>query len=266
MASELDPPPMHLGFEEAGAVFESPSQNARIWTEGWVARQLYCPNCGALRLESQPNNNKVGDFYCAACAEEYELKSQKGRFGARVVDGAYTAMCERLEANNNPNLLLMNYDLGRLAVTDLIVVPKQFFVREVIQQRPPLASTARRAGWVGCNILLNQIPETGKLFIVRDGEPLSKSSVLEQWRRTLFLRDQAVDARGWLIEVMKCVERLGRSEFTLDDVYGFEDALSQLYPGNQHVRPKIRQQLQVLRDQGYLEFLTRGRYRLKAQA
>ncbi|HEX4095165.1 MAG TPA: DpnI domain-containing protein, partial [Caulobacteraceae bacterium] len=119
---------------------------------------------------------------------------------------------------------------------------------------------------VGCNILLNQIPEAGKLFIVRGGAPLPKGDVLEQWRRTLFLRDQAVEARGWLIEVMKCVERLGRSEFTLDDVYGFEDALSRLYPENRHVRPKIRQQLQVLRDQGYLEFLTRGRYRIKLQA
>ena len=266
MSDESDRPPMSLGFQEGAAVFQSASQNARVWTEGWVARQLYCPNCGAARLGQQPNNNKVGDFSCRACAEEFELKSQKGRFGAKVMDGAYGAMCERLRASNNPNLLLMNYDLARLSVTDLIVVPKHFFVREVIRRRPPLAPTARRAGWVGCHILLSEIPESGKLFIVRDGTPLPKGEVLEQWRRTLFLRDQALEARGWLIEVMKCVEQLGRREFTLDDVYGFEDRLGRLYPGNQHVRPKIRQQLQVLRNQGYLEFEGRGRYRLKAQA
>jgi type II restriction enzyme len=182
------------------------------------------------------------------------------------MDGAYGAMCQRLQASNNPNLLLMNYDLARLSVTDLIIVPKHFFVREVIRERPPLAATARRAGWIGCNILLSEIPETGKLFIVRNGEPLPKGDVLDQWRRTLFLRDQAVEARGWLIEVMKCIERLGRREFTLDDVYAFEDQLSRLYPGNQHVRPKIRQQLQCLRDQGYLKFLSRGRYRLNVLA
>jgi len=255
MATESDPPRMSLGFEEAAEVFESPSQKARVWTEGWVRSQLYCPSCGAERLNKKPNNSKVGDFACASCAEEFELKSQKGRFGTRVVDGAYGAMCERLQASNNPNLLLMNYDLGRLAVTDLVVVPKQFFVREVIQQRKPLAATARRAGWIGCNILLSEIPDAGKLFIVRNGLPLPKGTVLDRWRSTLFLRERPAEARGWLIEVMKCVEQLGRSQFTLEDMYGFEGRLTELYPGNRHIRPKIRQQLQVLRDQGQLDFV-----------
>ena len=51
---------------------------------------------------------------------------------------------------------------------------------------------------------------------------------------------------------MRCVERIGRPEFTLDDVYAFEPHLSRLYPDNRNVRPKIRQQLQVLRDHGWL--------------
>jgi hypothetical protein len=33
-------------------------------------------------------------------------------------------------------------------------------------------------------------------------------------------------------------------------------------PDNKHVKEKMRQQLQVLRDNGFLEFLDRGRYRL----
>jgi type II restriction enzyme len=204
----------------------------------------------------------VADFLCEVCAEEYELKSQKGRFGRRVVDGAFSTMCARLAANNNPNLILMNYDLARLAVTDLFFVPKHFFVREVIQERPPLAPTARRAGWVGCNILLDAIPESGKIFFVREREPLPKGDVMAQWRRTLFLREAGAAARGWLIEVMKCVERVGRTDFTLDDVYAFEPDLARLYPGNRNVRPKIRQQLQVLRDRGFLAFAGRGRYRV----
>ena len=89
---------------------------------------------------------------------------------------------------------------------------------------------------------------------------------MEQWRSTLFLKDRGVAARGWLIEVMKCVERIGRATFTLEDVYDFEDRLKTIYPGNQNVRPKIRQQLQVLRDQGYLDFVGRGRYRVRGPA
>ena len=73
---------------------------------------------------------------------------------------------------------------------------------------------------------------------------------------------EGLRARGWLVEVMRCVERLGHAEFTLGDVYAFEQSLSALFPDNKNVRPKIRQQLQVLRDQGWLVFEGRGRYRL----
>jgi len=50
-----------------------------------------------------------------------------------------------LAANNNPNLFLLNYDFKLLSVTNLLVVPKHFFVREIIEKRKPLAAE-RSAG------------------------------------------------------------------------------------------------------------------------
>src|SRR5687768_10048891 len=114
-----DGPWTKLGFEEEQARFQSPSQNIRVWTEGWAARSLFCPNCGAERITPFPANRQVADFECRACSEEFELKAKKGRFGAKVLDGAYGAKLQRLESSNNPNLLLMNYDLARMSVTDL---------------------------------------------------------------------------------------------------------------------------------------------------
>jgi type II restriction enzyme len=260
----MSDPPLYLGFEEAPTPFAGPTQRARIWTEHWVRARLFCPNCGASSVSQFTGNRPVADFFCPSCREEYELKSQKSRFGARVTDGAFRTMCDRLSAANNPSLILMNYDPVRLSVTNLFFVPKHFFVREIIQERKPLAASARRAGWVGCNILLSEIPEAGKIFLVRDGQQSPKSHVLEQWRATSFLRAEGAGARGWLIEVMKCVDLIGRREFTLAEVYSQAPRLERLYPGNQNVRPKIRQQLQVLRDQGYLEFLGQGRYRLSS--
>jgi type II restriction enzyme len=254
---------MKLEFEEPQSPYTSPSQSARAWTERWVRDWVYCPNCGSPKVSSFPNNSPVADFFCAACKEEYELKSQKSLFGSKIMDGSYRTKCERLEASNNPNLLLLNYNLKQLSVTNLLVVPKHFFVREIIEERKPLSSTARRAGWIGSNILLNEVPESGKIFIVRSGQEQPKDAVLAKWQRTLFLRDQDQEARGWLIEVMKCVESMGRQEFTLDDVYAFESKLGRLYPGNRNVRPKIRQQLQFLRDRGFLDFVSRGYYRLR---
>lgn len=174
-------------------------------------------------------------------------------------------MCERLAASNSPNLILMNYSLASMSVQNLCVIPKQFFTRAMIEKRKPLAANARRAGWIGCNILLSRVPDSGKIFLVRDGRTLPKETVLDKWQGTAFLRNESVGARGWLIEIMKCVESIRKHEFELSDVYAFEDSLRRIYPGNRHIKQKIRQQLQVLRDNGYLEFVSRGSYRLRAQ-
>jgi type II restriction enzyme len=253
---------LRLGFEEsAQAAFDSGSQNARVLTETWAEREAFCPNCGHPELTKFQNNRPVADLYCKACSEEFELKSQKQKFGSKVLDGAYRTMRQRLAEDNNPNLMLLNYRPA-LGVSNLFVVPKHFFVSEIIEERKPLREGARRAGWVGCNILLWRVPEAGKIYIVRNSVALDRQSVLDQWRKTIFLRDETTASRGWLLNVLKCVELINAREFCLDDAYAFETRLSGLYPMNQHVRQKIRQQLQVLRDRGYLAFLGRGRYRL----
>ena len=211
-----------------------------------------------------PNNSPLADFVCPSCNEEFELKSQKRKFGTKVADGAYKPKCERLAASNNPNLLLMNYDRKSLSVVNLFIVPKHFFVRDIIEERKPLKATARRAGWIGSNILLGKVPEAGKIHMVQNGVVRPKEIVLEEWQKTLFLRDESLEARGWLLDVLKCVESLGKREFTLDEIYAFEGHLSGVYPGNQNVRPKIRQQLQYLRDKGFVDFVSRGNYRLRS--
>ena len=254
---------MKLGFEESQLSYTSGSQNARAWTEAWVKAWAYCPHCGNAKMSQFPNNSPVADFLCATCEEEFELKSQKGKFGAKVSDGAYKTKCERLAASNNPNLLLMNYDRTSLAVVNLFIVPKHFFVPEIIEKRKPLAATARRTGWIGSNILLSKVPESGKIHIVQSGVVRPKDLVLEEWHKTLFLRSKSLEARGWLLDVLKCVESLGKREFTLEEAYAFDRHLGDLYPGNQNIRPKIRQQLQYLRDRGLIEFVSRGGYRLK---
>ncbi len=259
--AEDDAPWSNLGFAEEAAVFKGPTQNARVLSEGWVAAHAFCPSCGATPLTAFPANSPVADFHCGVCAEEYELKAKKGRLGRKVLDGAYGAMTARLAARNNPSLMVMSYDGGRARVTDLIVVPRHFFVQSIIEPKTPTWPKGRSAPWQGCNILIGEVPQAGKISLIRDGLHIPKATVLDQWRATLFLRDAAPTARGWLLEVMKCVEAIGRPEFTLAEVYGFEARLSATYPGNNNVRPKIRQQLQVLRDMGWLEFNGRGTYR-----
>jgi type II restriction enzyme len=216
-----------------------------------------------VEIDKYPNNQPVADFFCSNCKEEYELKSKKNNLGTKVLDGAYRTKMERLRSSSNPNLFVLNYQPQNFSVIDFLVIPKHFFVPEIIEKRKPLTETARRAGWVGSNILLQKVPQAGKIFLVRQGQIESKDKVLTEWKKTLFLREEKeISVRGWLLDVMRSVEKLKKQEFTLDDVYAFEKELSILHPENKHIKDKIRQQLQVLRDKGYLTFVSRGYYRL----
>ncbi|MCL5733151.1 MAG: restriction endonuclease [Patescibacteria group bacterium] len=243
--------------------YKSLSQRARVLTEQWVGESVFCPNCGHPTIAKYPNNQPVADFYCSNCKEEYELKSKKDGVGSKIVDGAYRTMVERLLSSSNPNFFLLNYDLTKLEVVDFLVIPKHFFIPEIIEKRKPLAPTAQRAGWVGCNIIIKNIPRTGKIFFVRDKQIEPKEKVLTEWKKTLFLRNEKeISAKGWLIDVMRYIDKLGKKEFTLNDIYAFENELHLLHPENRHIKDKIRQQLQFLRDKGYLDFVSRGYYRL----
>jgi hypothetical protein len=53
---------------------------------------------------------------------------------------------------------------------------------------------------------------------------------------------------------------LNKVDFSLQDVYAFAAQLQELHPDNRHMRDKIRQQLQVLRDLGLIAFVVGGRY------
>jgi len=112
---------------------------------------------------------------------------------------------------------------------------------------------------------MSNIPELGKIFYVQNGIPKSRDEVLKQLNKTEFVRSTGgVEAKGWLLDVLVCVERIRKKEFSLEDVYAFEAYLKAKHPMNNRVKEKIRQQLQVLRDKGVIEFLSCGQYRMKS--
>lgn len=241
--------------------YYSNSQKIRVITENWVNQNIYCPCCGNERLIHFENNRPVADFFCECCHEEYELKSKSGTIGGLINDGAYDKMIARISMLNNPNFFFLNYNKANLKVRDLIFVPKYFFIPEIIVKRKPLAETARRAGWTGCNILLSKVPEEGKIFLIKDETLVPTEDVLNKVKKTNFISDYKLGARGWILDILNCIKMIPSEDFSIEDMYSFEEKLSQKYPNNHHIREKIRQQLQILRDKGILEFRGKGQYR-----
>ncbi len=164
--------------------------------------------------------------------------------------------------DRTPNLFVLHYDLDTWAVRTVVLVPHFAFALSAVERRKPLAPTARRAGWVGCNILLDKIPEHARISIVNVGTPQTPQQVRASYNRLRPLEKLRVEKRGWTLDVLQVVQSSGKLEFTLADVYAHTGALAKLHPNNAHVRDKIRQQLQVLRDLGLLTFLGSGSYRL----
>lgn len=239
----------------------SGSQRARVLTEAWLGRNGYCLNCTSNRLAPAAANREVCDFVCPRCTQTYELKSSLKQHRGRVLDGAHEAMMRRIQATDAPALMLLQYT-PMMHVERLMVVHPVFLTPLVVERRPPLAPTARRAGWVGCNIRLDRIPEDGKIVLISNGQTVVRKITREKFLQSAGLRELKPEARGWTALVLSAVRSIGKREFDLAEVTAYEARFTDAFPMNRHASDKVRQQLQVLRDLGYLEFLGRGRYRV----
>ena len=252
---------MDLCFDvEKAHNYKSPSQIARVLTEDWAARNLFCVSCSCNRLQAARDNTKVIDFVCDNCSETYQLKSRNRPLGDKIVDAAYAPMIDSVKKNKAPNLFLLHYNPQNYCAENLLVVPKFFLTLSCIEPRKPLSDNARRAGWIGCNIVLKEIPADGKIPVIEERKAVIPANVRQSFDRFRFLVGKSFETRGWTADVLKAIRDLGKKEFTLDEAYSFDEQLQNLHPENKHVRPKIRQQLQILRDKGVLEFRGNGQY------
>lgn len=62
-------------------------------------------------------------------------------------------------------------------------------------------------------------------------------------------------------DILNIVKKMKKNEFDITEMYSYKDELEELYPNNNNLESKIRQNLQHLRDKGYIEFISRGKYR-----
>jgi len=252
---------VRLELPRAGLeTYKSNSQRARVATEAWGAENLYCVNCNSDELSCSPANTAAVDYVCPNCDAPFQLKAQSHSFGGKIVDAAYATMLQKIRADETPNLIALHYELADWKVRNVFLVPRFAFSISAIEKRPPLAATARRHGWIGCNILLTEIPSDARIPLVVDSQPANPKSARKQYAHLRPLSKLRPEMRGWTLDVLNLIRSLHKQTFTLADAYSLEPHLASLHPANRHVRDKIRQQLQILRDLGLLHFLSPGHY------
>jgi type II restriction enzyme len=228
-------------------------------SEDWITRHGYCLRCDSDKLTPTPANTRTQDFFCEACRHGYELKSKRGVFTNKVLDGAYSAMMRTIREGNTPTFLLLEYSVT-WCIQGLRAIHHSLITEASIEARKPLAASARRAGWIGCNIVLPAIAIQGQIPIVNDGIMHAKQASREAFARLEGLSSLTPKNRSWAATILNLLQRLPHRQFSLVDMYRFEAELQLIFPKNGNIRPKIRQQLQFLRDEGLIRFCGGGRY------
>lgn len=112
--------------------------------------------------------------------------------------------------------------------------------------------------------ILQSVPKERKpKFEIKDKELFKRVSEedIEADRYEGGIESIQKNLSGWVKDVFDMLNEIELDVFKLNNVYKYENKLKSLHPHNQYVRDKIRQQLQVLRDLGLLQFVDRGVYR-----
>jgi type II restriction enzyme len=245
--------------ESLGINYKSASQKARVITEAWMTREGYCPSC-LSNLRPTPPNYKAIDYDCIKCRISFQLKSTKSKIGNKIPDGAYHTMISAIRNSTTPSLILMKYDTIKWTVNDLIFIPSFSLTEQAILPRNPLTPNAKRSGWIGCNIDISEISPKLRIPIVREGDIIPPTQVASEYARIQPLQNIRPEIRSWTLAVLNLLQKLGWQQFTTKDAYQFEKQLSAIFPHNKHIKPKIRQQLQVLRDLGIIDHPSRGEW------
>ncbi len=253
--------------------YKSPSQRVRAITEQWAKDNLYCPYCGG-GLRQYKAGTPVYDFYCIhpekpfvvlpienLPIKKFQLKSnQKYPFINKIPGGEYKTTVASLKSYTHPSLILLGYERKKLEVENVDLVHKLSITLSCIEPRKKLSDSAKRHGWQGCYIVLDKIPAISFIEVVKNSNIIEKCTVMRRWKHLTNILSGNLAERGWLADMIKCIENL-RETFLLKDVYAYETKLASLHPKNKHVKDKIRQQLQILQDRGVIKFIRRGEYK-----
>ena len=60
---------------------------------------------------------------------------------------------------------------------------------------------------------------------------------------------------------MNCINKISDNDFYLKDIYKHIEYLKHRHNKNNNIEAKIRQQLQILRNNGFIEFMGNGHYK-----
>ena len=169
-----------------------------------------------------------------------------------------------------------NKSMGSLAISEngKVIYSKSIGFSDIENKVKPNENTKYRIGSISkmfTSVLIFKAIEEKKLTLddkidvyfptLENAKIINPKIVQTAFNKTTFLRNKSLDSKGWILDILNCIEKIPNNDFTLKDIYNFEKDLKAKYPNNNFIKDKIRQQLQLLRDRGIIEFNGRGIYK-----
>lgn len=237
-------------------------QATKMLTEHWTANNIFCPSCWSALLQ-HATNKPCNDLFCRNCNENFELKASRWKLSTTIQAWAYDASIQAL--NEGPiNLFVLKYS-DDFTITNFLVVPKYFFTQDIIEKRNEAKVKQKNWNirlWTWGVIRFDRIPESWKIHYISNGTYKTRTEILNAWKWIKFLEEENDKWKGWIFEIMRCIELMWKVEFTPIELYNkFSDMLIKQYPQNNNIAAKIRQQLQDLERVGYIERISKWIYR-----
>src|SRR3984957_2957033 len=99
---------------ELGRAYKSGSQIARVLSEDWCGREVYCAACDSDRLSCSRVNTPAVDFVCPVCDQCFQLKSLRAWSPKKIVDAGYDSMVRAIRSDRVPNLIILQYSANWL--------------------------------------------------------------------------------------------------------------------------------------------------------
>ena len=158
-------------------------------------------------------------------------------------------------ANLTNGGLIRNYEYG-------ILINEPNIVKQVSKDYDEVVSD-EKTGVISSNEL-NTIRSILTKLPYKDEPNYESLRFEENQDDTTFISDKnsiTSSLEGWKLEIFSLLNEIEGNIFSLEDMYKFENFLKDKYPDNKNIKPKIRQQLQFLRDIGLVSFLGSGNYK-----
>lgn len=133
--------------------------------EDYVKNKMKCIRCNNNNFEKYKKNEKSKDLICVSCNQKYQIKSKsathkkvdniKSKKKFKTIGGDYSTTLNNI--NDKIDYLIILYEKQSYTILNILYITNENINSNCIIPRKPLSSTAKRAGWQGCNILFDNI-------------------------------------------------------------------------------------------------------------